>query len=109
MTVGTLTRRSTTRPQPLQTSCHGAMTATRLFPTTYHTAVEASKITRELVESMNKHMVSYSKARDESSGQIVALKQVKMSGDLRKEGFPVTALRKTNGLLQLRNPNNVHV
>ena len=39
----------------------------------------------------------------------MALKQVKMSGDLCKEGFPVTALRETNALLQLRHPNIIHV
>ncbi|CCI10972.1 unnamed protein product [Albugo candida] len=32
-----------------------------------------------------------------------------MSGDLCKEGFPVTALRETNALLQLRHPNIIHV
>ena len=50
-----------------------------------------------------------SKARDKSSGEIVALKQVKMSGDLCNEGFSVTALRETNALLQLRHPNIIHV
>ncbi|KAL0582383.1 hypothetical protein ABG067_007766 [Albugo candida] len=32
-----------------------------------------------------------------------------MSGDLCKESFPMTALRETNALLQLRHPNIIHV
>uniref|UniRef100_K3WGI5 Cyclin-dependent kinase 2 homolog n=1 Tax=Globisporangium ultimum (strain ATCC 200006 / CBS 805.95 / DAOM BR144) TaxID=431595 RepID=K3WGI5_GLOUD len=50
-----------------------------------------------------------SKARDKVTGDIVALKQVKMSADMCHEGFPVTALRETNVLLALDHPNIVKV
>jgi cell division cycle 2-like protein len=50
-----------------------------------------------------------SKAQDKATGDIVALKQVKMSEDLCKEGFPVTALRETNVLLALDHPNIIKV
>lgn len=50
-----------------------------------------------------------SKARDKRTGDIVALKQVKMSADVCHEGFPVTALRETNVLLALDHPNIVKV
>ncbi|KAF1334863.1 Cmgc/cdk protein kinase, partial [Globisporangium splendens] len=50
-----------------------------------------------------------SKARDKVTGDIVALKQVKMSADVCHEGFPVTALRETNVLLALDHPNIVKV
>ncbi|KAI9914388.1 hypothetical protein PsorP6_008176 [Peronosclerospora sorghi] len=50
-----------------------------------------------------------SKARDKETGDIVALKQVKMSADVSQEGFPVTALRETNVLLALDHPNIVQV
>ncbi|RLN58601.1 hypothetical protein BBJ28_00009106 [Nothophytophthora sp. Chile5] len=50
-----------------------------------------------------------SKARDKVSGDVVALKQVKMSADVSQEGFPVTALRETNVLLSLDHPNIIQV
>jgi cell division cycle 2-like protein len=50
-----------------------------------------------------------SKARDKATGDIVALKQIKMSVDLCKEGFPVTALRETNILLALDHPNIIRM
>lgn len=50
-----------------------------------------------------------SKAQDKVTGDIVALKQVKMSADVCHEGFPVTALRETNVLLALQHPNIVPV
>jgi cell division cycle 2-like protein len=50
-----------------------------------------------------------SKARDKATGEVVALKQVKMDADVCHEGFPVTALRETNALLALRHPNIVQV
>ncbi|KAJ0398376.1 hypothetical protein ATCC90586_000713 [Pythium insidiosum] len=50
-----------------------------------------------------------SKARDKETGDIVALKQVKMSPELCYEGFPVTALRETNVLLALDHPNIIKV
>ncbi|CCI50653.1 unnamed protein product [Albugo candida] len=64
------------------------------FPTMHHTAVEASKMTRESIKLMKEH---------------TALCQKLASGDLCKEGFPVTALRETNALLQLRHPSIIHV
>ncbi|EQC37057.1 CMGC/CDK protein kinase [Saprolegnia diclina VS20] len=50
-----------------------------------------------------------SKARDKATGDIVALKQVKMTVDMCREGFPVTALRETNILLALDHPNIVRM
>ncbi|KAG6597998.1 CMGC/CDK protein kinase [Phytophthora cinnamomi] len=50
-----------------------------------------------------------SKARDKETGDVVALKQVKMSADVSQEGFPITALRETNVLLSLDHPNIVQV
>ncbi|GMF24449.1 unnamed protein product [Phytophthora lilii] len=50
-----------------------------------------------------------SKARDKDTGDVVALKQVKMSADASQEGFPITALRETNVLLSLDHPNIVQV
>ncbi|TMW56467.1 hypothetical protein Poli38472_006477 [Pythium oligandrum] len=50
-----------------------------------------------------------SKARDKDTGDIVALKQVKMSQEMCHEGFPVTALREANVLLALDHPNIVKV
>ena len=47
------------------------------------------------------------KARDKETGEIAALKKVKM--DKEKEGFPVTALREINTLLQLQHENIVYV
>ena len=41
------------------------------------------------------------KARDRGTGEVVALKQVKMNEAAKREGFPVTALRETNVLLAL--------
>ncbi|DBA04088.1 TPA: hypothetical protein N0F65_009435 [Lagenidium giganteum] len=50
-----------------------------------------------------------SKARDKQTGEVVALKQVKMSADVCHEGFPATALRETNVLLALDHPNIIKV
>jgi len=47
------------------------------------------------------------KAKDKVTGDIVALKQVKLIST--KEGFPVTALREINVLLSLDHPNIVNV
>lgn len=49
------------------------------------------------------------KAQDKESGEIVALKQVKMNADICKQGFPVTALREINVLLALDHPNIIKV
>jgi cell division cycle 2-like protein len=49
------------------------------------------------------------KARDLATDEIVALKQIKFDVDVRKEGFPVTALREINVLLALAHENIVSV
>lgn len=49
------------------------------------------------------------KARCMRSNDIVALKEIKMTSDTRKVGFPVTALREINILLALRHPNIIRV
>ena len=47
-------------------------------------------------------------ARERGTGQLVALKRVKMTAAAgAKDGFPVTALRETNILLALAHPNIV--
>eukprot|EP00953_Heterococcus_sp_UTEX-ZZ885_P005399 3383-Heterococcus_DN1.PRE.1 len=46
-------------------------------------------------------------ARNRVTGEVVAIKQVKMSRETQKEGFPITALRETNVLLSLHHPNIV--
>uniref|UniRef100_A0A7S0JKV0 Protein kinase domain-containing protein n=1 Tax=Calcidiscus leptoporus TaxID=127549 RepID=A0A7S0JKV0_9EUKA len=47
------------------------------------------------------------KAKDRITGEIVALKQVKLLS--KQEGFPVTSLREINVLLSLSHPNVVKV
>jgi cell division cycle 2-like len=47
------------------------------------------------------------RARDIASGDVYALKQVKIAGE--REGFPITALREVSLLLATRHPNIVHV
>eukprot|EP00741_Cyanophora_paradoxa_P025593 tig00000383_g24697.t1 len=47
------------------------------------------------------------KARDRTSGEIVALKKVRM--DREKDGLPLTALREIKILKSLRHPNIVHL
>ncbi|KAJ4462666.1 putative Cyclin-dependent kinase G-2 [Paratrimastix pyriformis] len=47
------------------------------------------------------------KAREKSTGEIVALKRIKMEQE--REGFPVTALREVKLLLQRSHPNVVNV
>lgn len=49
------------------------------------------------------------KARERKTGEIVALKQVKLITGHVKEGFPVTALREINVLLSLSHPNIINV
>lgn len=41
------------------------------------------------------------KARDNSTGEIVALKQIKFDSEMTKEGFPISALREIGVLLAL--------
>lgn len=47
------------------------------------------------------------RARDQATGRIHALKQVKMERE--REGFPLTSVREFNMLLALRHPNVVNV
>ena len=49
------------------------------------------------------------KARCKETGNIVALKQVKLGKEESRHGFPITALRETNILLSLKHPNIVSV
>jgi len=49
------------------------------------------------------------KARCVRSNELVALKEIKMTSDARKVGFPITALREINILLALRHPNIIRV
>jgi cell division cycle 2-like len=48
-------------------------------------------------------------AEDRETGERVALKQIKFDQIHANEGFPVTALREVNALLELRHPNIVRV
>ena len=47
------------------------------------------------------------KAKDKDSGEIVALKCVRM--DREKDGMPVTSLRELRVLQSCRHPNIVHL
>ncbi|EPQ28963.1 uncharacterized protein PFL1_03253 [Pseudozyma flocculosa PF-1] len=47
------------------------------------------------------------RARDKQTGEIVALKKLKMDGE--KNGFPITSLREIRTLMQARHPNVVEV
>jgi cell division cycle 2-like protein len=47
------------------------------------------------------------RAKDTETGKVVALKQVKMSREMAKEGFPITALREINIMLAIKHPNIV--
>ena len=47
------------------------------------------------------------RARDRSTGEIVALKKLKLEKE--REGFPVTSLREINALLHARHPNIVNI
>ncbi len=49
------------------------------------------------------------KARCRQSGDLVAIKQVKLGPEVKKGGFPITALRETNILLVLQHPNIIKV
>ena len=48
-----------------------------------------------------------SRAKDSATGEIVALKKLKM--DNSPEGFPVTGLREIQTLMESRHPNIVHL
>jgi cell division cycle 2-like len=47
------------------------------------------------------------RARDKQTGEIVALKRLKM--DQEKNGFPITSLREIRTLMEARHPNVVQV
>ena len=47
------------------------------------------------------------RAKDKASGEIVAIKRVKL--DKEKEGFPITALRELNTLLSLEHENVIRL
>lgn len=47
------------------------------------------------------------RARDKVSGDIVAIKKLKLEKE--KEGFPITALRELSTLIALRHPNIINV
>lgn len=43
------------------------------------------------------------------TGEIVAIKKIKFSQHIDKEGFPITSIREFNLLLSLNHPNIVKV
>ena len=47
------------------------------------------------------------KARDKDTGEIVALKKVRMHNE--NDGFPITSLREINILTQLNHPNIIRL
>jgi len=47
------------------------------------------------------------RAKDKETGEVVALKKVKMSKE--REGFPLTSLREIKILISLSHPNIVEV
>ena len=47
------------------------------------------------------------RARDKQTGEVVALKKLKM--DQEKNGFPITSLREMRTLMEARHPNVVEV
>lgn len=49
------------------------------------------------------------RARDRDTGEIVALKRVKMQRSASTEGFPIVALRETNILLSMEHENIIRV
>jgi cell division cycle 2-like protein len=49
------------------------------------------------------------RARDMLTGEVVAIKKIKFSCGIEKEGFPITSIREFNILLSLSHPNIVKV
>ncbi len=49
------------------------------------------------------------RAKDKLTGEIVALKKVKINREKEREGFPLTSLREFNLLLSMNHPNIVSV
>lgn len=52
--------------------------------------------------------INEARARCKKTNEIVALKRVKLSNELVREGFPTSALREISVLLQLQHPNLVN-
>ena len=50
-----------------------------------------------------------SRARDRRSGEIVALKTIRIDDSERRDGTPITAIREISLLRSLRHPNIVNV
>jgi serine/threonine protein kinase len=50
-----------------------------------------------------------SRARDRRSGEIVALKTIRIDASERRDGTPITAIREISLLRSLRHPNIVNV
>jgi cyclin-dependent kinase 10 len=53
--------------------------------------------------------VCFSRARDRRSGEIVALKTVRIDASEKRDGTPITAIREISLLRSLRHPNIVNV
>lgn len=49
------------------------------------------------------------KAREISTGEIVALKKVRTDNEREREGFPITAVREIKILRQLQHPNIINL
>lgn len=49
------------------------------------------------------------KAQNKKTGEIVALKKIKIDSQVAKEGFPITSLRELNILMSLRHEHIVNV
>jgi cell division cycle 2-like protein len=49
------------------------------------------------------------RARDKASGSVYAIKKVKLEPQHEKEGFPISALRELNTLINLSHPNIIDV
>ena len=50
-----------------------------------------------------------SRARDRRSGEIVALKTIRIDSSERRDGTPITAIREISLLRSLKHPNIVNV
>ena len=51
----------------------------------------------------------FSRARDRRSGEIVALKTIRIDASEKRDGTPITAIREIALLRSLRHPNIVNV
>ncbi|KAL9046084.1 MAG: hypothetical protein Q9214_000994 [Letrouitia sp. 1 TL-2023] len=78
----------------------------------YDSRIPGSCATAEAYEKLNQLGEAYGvvfRARERSSSQIVALKQVRTSTEERQNGLPITALREISILRSLRHENIVNV